>query len=110
MVQAAGECEWRNKPGSEPVGVRDGGGEVAPGRAGLAAMEADQGGDTEIAAGHPWSFQVLGQDLDPGQRVLPSPRLVEQFAENAVRLSQPERRADLAGQVPRLPGHGQRLV
>ncbi len=79
-------------------------------RADLAPVEADHGGDAEIGAGHPGFFQVLRQDLDLGQGVVPSPRLKEQLAERAVRLGQPERRADLVGEVPRLRGHGQRLL
>ena len=35
---------------SDSLSVRDGRGEVAPRRAGLAAMESDHGGDAEIAA------------------------------------------------------------
>ena len=79
-------------------------------RADLAAMEADHGGDAEIAAGRAGFLQVLGQDLHLGQRVVPSPRLEEQLAQGAVRLSQPDRRADLVREVPGLPGRGQGLL
>ena len=65
---------------SEPLGVRGGRGEVAARRTDLAAMEADHGGDAEIAAGHGRFLQVLRQDLHLGQRVVPSPRLEEQLA------------------------------
>jgi hypothetical protein len=65
---------------SDPLSVRDGRGEVAPRRAGLAAMESDHGADTEIAAGCPGFLQVLGQDLHLGQRLVPSPSLEEQLA------------------------------
>ena len=95
---------------SEPLGVRDGGGEVAACRADLAAMETDHGGDAEIAAGHGRFLQILMHHRYLGQRVVPLSRLEQQLAEGAVRLSQPECRADLVGQVPRLPGHGQGLL
>ena len=50
-VQAAGECQRGNKAVSEPLEVRGGRGEVAARRTDVAAMEADHGGDAEIAAG-----------------------------------------------------------
>ena len=79
-------------------------------RADLAAMEADHGGDAEIAAGRGGFLQVLGQALHLGQRVVPAPGLEEQLAQGAVRLRQPDRRADLVGELPRLPGRGQGLL
>ena len=109
-VQAAGQRQRADGPAPEPLGVRVGRGEVAARRAGLAAVEADHGGDAEIAAGHAGFVQVLGQGAHLGQRVVPAPRLEEQLAQGAVRLSQPERRADLVRELPGLPGRGQRLL
>ena len=109
-VQAAGQRQRADQPVADPLGVRVGRGQVAARRADLAAVEADHGGDAEIAAGRGGFLQVLGQGLHLGQRVVPPPGLEQQLAQGAVRLSQPDRRADLVGQVPGLPGRGQRLL
>ena len=78
--------------------------------AGLAAVEADHRGDAEVAAGGPGFLEVIVQGRHLGQRVVPPPGLEQQLAQGAVRLGPPHRRADLAGQLPGLPGRGQRLV
>src|SRR5580692_669250 len=83
VVQAAGERHRADEPVPEPVGVRAGCGQVIARCASLATMEADHGGDAEIAAGCPGFLQVLRQDLHLGQRLVPSSRLEEQLAEGA---------------------------
>ena len=109
-VQAAGQGQRADEPVADPLGVRGGGGQVLPGLGGLAAVEADDGGDAEVAAGRPGFLEVLVHGRHLGQRVVPAPGLEQQLAEGAVRLGPPHRRADLAGQLPGLPGRGQRLV
>ena len=86
-VQAAGQGQRADHPVSDPLGMRDGGGEVAARRGDLAAMEADHGGDAEIAAGRDGLLQVLVQDLHLGQRIVPPPGVEEQLAQGAVRLA-----------------------
>ena len=109
-VQAAGQGQRADEPVADPLGVRGGRGEVLPRLGGLAAVEADHGGDAEVAAGGAGFLQVLVQGRHLGQRVVPAPGLEQQLAQRAVRLRPPHRRADLAGQLPGLPGRGQRLV
>ena len=55
-------------------------------------------------------FLVLGQYRYLGQRVVPAPRLEEQLGEGAMRLSRPEGRTSLVGEVPGLPCLGQGLL
>ena len=109
-VQTAGQRQRPDRPAPEPLGVRVGRGEVAARRASVAAVEADDGGDAEITAGHAGFVQVLGQGAHLGQRVVPASCLEEQLGQGAVRLSQPEHRADLVRELPGLPGRGQRLL
>ena len=61
-VQAAGEGQGADEPVPDPLGVRGGSGEAAARRGDVAAMEADHGGDAEIAAGCGGFLQVLRQD------------------------------------------------
>ena len=109
-VHAAGEGHRPDEPVSDPRGIRGGSIEVALRCSGIAAMEADHGGDAKLAAGHPGFLKVLGQYPDFGQRVVPAPRLEEQLGEGTMRLSRPEGRTDLVGEVPGLPGLGQGLL
>ncbi len=109
-IQAAGERQRADNPVSDPLGMRDGGSEVAPRRGDLATMEADHGGDAEIGAGHAGILQVFGQDLHLSHRIVPPPRVEEQLTQGAVRLSQPDPRADPVCEVPRLPGRGEGLL
>ncbi len=51
-VQAAGQGQRADEPVPEPLGVRARGRQVPAGRVGLAPVEADHGGDAEIAAGY----------------------------------------------------------
>ncbi len=51
----------------------------------------------QAAAG---SFRSIGTAVDLRQRVVPAPGLEEQLAEDAVRLRQPERGADLVRELP----------
>ena len=50
-VQAAGERQRADCVVFHPLGMRDGGGKVKARRGDLAAMQADRGGDAQIAAG-----------------------------------------------------------
>jgi len=58
-LQAAGECQWADEAVPDPFGVRGGGGEVPVRRVDLAAVEADDGGDTEVIARRIGFLQVL---------------------------------------------------
>ena len=55
-------------------------------------------------------LQVRRHGFDLGQRVVPPSGLEEQLAEHAVRLAEPDGRADLVGELPRALGGGERLV
>ena len=73
-------------------------------------MEADHGGDAEFVARQGGLFQVLGQHVQLGQCFVPSTRFEQQLAQREMRLRHAERRADLLGELPGLPGRGQRLL
>ena len=62
-------------------------------------MKADHRGDAEIAAGRGRLLEIFAEDLDLGQRLVPSPHVEEQLAKRAVRLSQPNHGADLVCQL-----------
>src|ERR1700728_4846387 len=109
-VQAMSQGQRAYDPVPDSPSVRDGRGEVAPSGIGLAAMEADHGGNAEVVTDRGGFLQVLMDDLHLGQRVVPSPGLEQQLAEGAVRLCQPDRRADLTGEVPCLSGGGNGLL
>ena len=109
-VQAAGERERADDPVSDPGRVRDGGLEVAARRGDLAAVEADHGGDAVITAGRTGLLQVVMHDPHLGHRIVPPPCVEEQLAQGAVRLSQPDHRANPVREVPGLPGCGEGLL
>ena len=76
----------------------------------LAAMQADQGGDAEVAARRGGLLVVLVQDVDLGHRVIPPARVEQQLAQRAARLRQPDDRADLDRKLPGLLRRRERLL
>src|SRR6266496_6144946 len=83
-VQAAGERQRADKPASGPLDMRDGSSQVAARRSDLAAMEADHGGDAEIAAGRGGLLQVCVQGLHLSYRIVPPARVKEQLTQGAM--------------------------
>src|ERR1700751_6137293 len=95
-VQAAAQRERADNPRSEPVSVWRGRGEMTACRESVAAVETDYGGEGGLAAARVLFFKLIGQDPHLGERLGPAPGLEEQLAHDAVRLPDPECRADLA--------------
>ncbi len=109
-VERLGQQQRRDRQVPGPLRVLLGGGQVAAGRLGLVAVEADHGRDAAFAADGAGLLQVLRHGRDLGQRLVPAAHLAERLAERAVRLRQPHRRAHLVRLQPGLLGGGQRLV
>ena len=71
--EAPGERQRADDPVPEPPDVGLGGGEVTARRGEIAAMEADHGGDAEVAARRGGLLQVIVEDVSVGQCVVPPP-------------------------------------
>ena len=110
VIQAVGQRQLRDETVPEPVGMRGGGVEVAARRGDLAAMEADHGGHAEVTTDRRGLLDVLGKPFNLGQRVFPAPCLEEALCQDAMRLTQPDSRADLVREVQRLPRYGHGLL
>ena len=90
QVQASGQCQRPDHPVPDPLGTRRRGSQVTARRGEIAAMEADDGGDAEIAAGSTVFRQ--GQGLHLSHHIVPSPGVEGQLVQCGLRLRHPDDR------------------
>ena len=107
---AAGQGQRADHAVADPLRVGGGGGQVRPGGGGLAAMEADHGGDAVIAAGHARILDDFLDDAYLGQGVVPAAGVEQQLAETAARLGPADHDAGPVGELLGLAGRGESPV
>ncbi|WP_345030974.1 hypothetical protein [Kutzneria kofuensis] len=116
LVQAAGLLQLQaGRQGHVQHGMpahlgRPHDGQVPAGGGVIAAVQLDQRGDAVVGRGHHRVLQLVGEQVHVHQRVVPAPRVVRHLYEGTLRLRQPDRVADMLGQLTYVSGGGHRLV
>ena len=108
-VEAAGQGQRADHPVPDLLRMRRGLGQVLPRDARLAAVEADDGGDPVIAAGHARVPAVVLEDGNLTDGVIPAAGMEQQLAQAAPGLGVPDREPGPVGKLLGLAGRGEGL-